>query len=143
MELERKLFISKHLLQRYIERFMKGNEQRKAQKSLNMSKWHRTFQQKKLLRELKSDISKLFNSCKETRSYLNNSTALGYLMERYSWYDSKQSNYKFFHNYHILYVTEFVDGVYQGITCYDLKEGKHMFKNVSHKKFKKKNKDMS
>lgn len=128
--MERNLYISKHLLSRYAQRFAKNRD---IVKYLNITLWHRTYTQKKLIRELQKEIQNVFSNCKETKSHMNNTQATLYLYEQYGF----ENKFCFFHNHHILFVTSLEDNEYKGITCYDLKHGDNVFGNLTNKKFNK------
>jgi hypothetical protein len=134
--MERKLYISRHLLKRYSERFCNDSD---LELSLDTPLFSRTFKQKKRIREVYAEIDSRFQESKETKSYMNNSNALLYLYETYG-YDKK---FSFFHHDNMLVVAcshDDIDGTYKGITCYDIRQSK-LFKNVqsqhNFKKFKK------
>jgi hypothetical protein len=127
--------ITRHLLERYVQRFCQNISELE-----NIIKIHpnaRSFEQNKIIRDLKVEINQKFVDAKETKSHLNNTSALSYLYEKYG-YDVK---FHFFYNNRILFVTVREDEEstfnYKGITCYDLKKP-NIFKNITVKNnFKK------
>ena len=110
------LKISKHLMLRYVERFTRNKE---ILLSLKTTLWNRTFQQKKAIRLLQQEIRDIWNECKETKSHMNNTSALIYFYETYGF----EKNFRFFHNHEVMFITVQDDNnLLQGITCYSIKQ---------------------
>jgi hypothetical protein len=116
------------MIERYVQRFSQDS---KLEIVVKIPTHARSFEQNKQIRLLKEEISEKFSEAKETKSHLNNTSALSYLYEKYG-YDTV---FHFFHNKTILFVArklepdENGEDVYKGITCYDLRKP-NIFKNI-------------
>ena len=132
--MERKLKVTKHLLERYVERFYKDEDGEDIEYLIQISPFGRTHQQNKKIRSIISEIKNKFQEAKETKSYLNNTNAILYLYETYG-YDIK---FAFFHYRNILFVTKHRSaGNFSGITCYDLNNS-DCFRNITTVKYTRK-----
>lgn len=133
---QRRLYIPKdkcHIVKRYVQRFKKDN---KLLSLIKKPDFARSFQENKLVNNLLVEMADLFDECKETKCYMNNTKGLLYIYDKHGFHD-----YHFFHNYDIIFITKRENGHYHGVTCFSLKGDNKLFQNISHIKYKNKNKE--